>query len=139
MRDTARLCRAGLDGQAPARQRSLAARGTIYFPEGADKLQSEQKQILQAVAEQIGPTSATIEIRGAAAEQAVTAANADGSAADPSYARCAAARDYLVKLGIAPQRLRIALDGAKLSPGEKPRVQLYSVTEIAAENPPAKR
>jgi len=136
------ILREGLDDKAPSRQRSLAARGVIYFPDGADKLQSEQKQILQAVAEQIGATSATIEIRGEVAEQPVNAGKAGGSAADPSYARCVAARDYLVILGIAPQRLRIAVGGQKQSPGERPRVQLYSVTEIAAENSankPAKR
>jgi flagellar motor protein MotB len=136
------IMREGLDKTAAARERSLTSQGVIYFPDGEDKLQSEQKQILQAVAEQIGPASTVLEIRGEAAEKSVDAAKAGRSAVDPAYARCVAARDYLVKLGIEPQRLRIAVGGEKQPPGEKARVQLYSVTEIVAEIPgkiPAKR
>jgi flagellar motor protein MotB len=114
----------GLDRAAEAKKRSLISRGTIYFSEG-EQLQGEQKQILQAVAEQIGLGLETIEIRGQAAEKTERAAT------DPAYARCVATRDYLVKLGIAPRRLRIAVDGQRPPPGERPCVQLYSVVEIA--------
>jgi hypothetical protein len=136
------IIREGLDEAAAARKRSLMYRGAIYFSEGEDKLQSEQKQILQAVAKQIGHASDLIEIRAEAEEKTANAADPNHPAADPTYARCAAARDYLVRLGIEPRRLRIAVVGAERSAGERPRVQLYSVTEILAENPgkkPAKR
>jgi outer membrane protein OmpA-like peptidoglycan-associated protein len=129
------ILREGLDKTAAARKRSLTSRGVIYFPDGEDKLQSEQKQILQAVAQEIGHASEAIEIRGEEAEKAANAEKTDRPAADPAYARCAAARDYLVKLGIDPRRLRIALGGERLPQGERPRVQLYSVTEFVADKP----
>ena len=130
------ILREGLEEAAAARKRSLAFRGAIYFPEGEDKLQSEQKQILQAVAKQIGHASELIEIRGEADEKTADAENPNRSAVDPAYARCVAARDYLVKLGIEPRRLRIASSArGNRSAERKPRVQLYSVTEILAEIP----
>ena len=136
------ILRKGLDETAAARKRSLASRGVIYFPDGEEKLRSEQKQILQAVAEQIGHTTGAIEIRGEAFEKAADAEKTSRAAVDTAYARCVAARDYLVKLGIEPLRLRIAVGGARKSPGERPCVQLYTVTEVLAEIPekiPAKR
>lgn len=125
------IVREGFEKNAAADRRSLAARGAIYFSDGELELRSEQKQILQAVAVQIGPTSDAIEIRGETAGDAVRAEKTGDSAVDPAYARCIAARNYLVKLGIEPRRLRIALGGEKRRPGERPRLQLYSVAEIA--------
>jgi outer membrane protein OmpA-like peptidoglycan-associated protein len=136
------ILREGLEEAGESRKRSLAFRGAIYFPEGEDKLLSDQKQILQAVARQIGHSSELIEIRAEADDKTADVENPNRSAADPAYGRCIAARDYLVKLGIEPRRLRIAVVGAGQSSEERPRVQLYSVTEILAENPgkkPAKR
>jgi flagellar motor protein MotB len=125
------IVRQGLDEAAEKKKRSLASRGVIYFSEGEDQLQSEQKQILQAVAEQIGHASETIEICGVTVEKTVAAGKVDRAAVDPTYARCVAARDYLVKLGIEPRRLRIAIGGEKRRPGERPCVRLYGVAEIA--------
>ena len=99
------IVREGLDREAEAKKRSLVSRGVIYFSAEDNQLQSEQKQILQAVAEQIGQGSETIEIRGQAAERTERAAS------DSAYVRCVETRDYLVKLGIEPGRLRIAVGG----------------------------
>jgi outer membrane protein OmpA-like peptidoglycan-associated protein len=139
------VLREGFDKTAAAQPRSLTLRGAVYFAENDVKLQSEQKQILQAVAERIGREADAIEIRGEAYETREKAAETDRTdraATDSAYARCVAARDYLVKLGVAPGRLRIAVDGGRPPPGARPRVQLYSVTEMVAEKPgksPTKR
>jgi outer membrane protein OmpA-like peptidoglycan-associated protein len=122
--------REGFDDTAAARQRSLALQGTLRFADGEKMIANEHKQILQAVAEQIGPTKETIEIRGEAAARPRT-----GDAADPAYTRCVSARDQLVKLGIAPDRLRIAVVAQRRPAGERPRVQLYAVVETVAETP----
>lgn len=119
------IVREGLDQAAEEKKRSLVSRGVIYFSEEDYQLQGEQKQILQAVAEQIGHASETIEIRGQAAEKV------ERMAGDAAYARCVATRDYLVKLGIEPRRLRIAVGCEKKPPGERPCVRLYCVAEIA--------
>jgi hypothetical protein len=119
----------GFDATAVAQQRSLALRGSLRFAEGEKGIASEHKQILQAVAEQVGPTNETIEIRG----EASIAPRTEG-ATDPAYARCVAARDHLVKLGIAPDRLRIAMTARRRSADERPCVQLYSVVELVAES-----
>ena len=84
------ILREGLDRAAAARKRSLAARGVIYFPDGEVELGSEQKQVLQAVAESIGHASETIEIRGESAEKNAAAGREGRPAADPAFARCAA-------------------------------------------------
>jgi flagellar motor protein MotB len=131
--------REGFDDSTAALKRSLTLRGAIYFPDGEVNLQGEQKQLLQAVAEVVGRTSVSIEIRGEATENATEAGKAGAAAADQAYARCAAARNYLIKLGIEPRRLRIAIGDSRRPAGEKPRVTLYSVTEIAAEKSVKKR
>jgi chemotaxis protein MotB len=113
------IVRDGFDDKADSKKRLLACQGVIYFPDEAAQLQSEQRQLLQAVAERIGHDACEVEIRG--------------DAADSSYARCIAARDFLVKLGIEPKRLRIALGGERSPESERPQVRLYSVTEIVAE------
>jgi flagellar motor protein MotB len=136
----AELEREGFAREAEAKKRQVLARGAIFFPEREIKLQSEQKLILQAVAERIGQTAETIEIRGEAAESKAESDRTDQPSIDPAYARCVAARDYLVKLGIEPRRLRIVVTEEKTQATERPRVQLYSITEMVAEKPgPAAR
>lgn len=132
----------GWDAAAEARRRMLALRGTVYFSEGDDSLQSEQKQILQAVAKQVGRSRDQIEIRAEAEEKSPNAESANRPAVEPPYARCVAARDYFVRLGIDPQKLRIAVVAAERSASDRPCVRLYCVSEISAEasvKKPAKR
>jgi hypothetical protein len=124
-----------LNDAATMRKRSLTSRGVIYFSDKDGKLQSEQKQVLQAVAGRIGPASGVIEIHGDAAEKAVNTVKTNHSAADSAYACCTATRDYLIQLGIDPGRLRIAVGGEKRTPGDRTEVRIYSVTEIVAEKP----
>jgi outer membrane protein OmpA-like peptidoglycan-associated protein len=136
------IVKEGWDAAAETRRRTLALRGTVYFSAGEDGLQSEQKQILQAVAKQVGRSRDQIEIRAEAEAKSSEGENANRPAVDPPYARCVAARDYLVRLGIDPQKLRIAVIPAERSASDRPCVRLYCVSEISAEasaKKPAKR
>jgi hypothetical protein len=87
------------------------------------------------VAERIGQTSESIEIRGEAVAGKEESDRTDPPGVDPAYARCVATRDYLVKLGIDPGRLRIVVTEAKTQTVERPRVRMYSITEMVAEKP----
>ncbi len=85
--------------------------GVVFFAYGTADLTEQDKRLLQATALEIGGKPTKIEIRGHTSTRPLSPNSPYKDHWELAYARCANVRDFLVKLGINPKRLRIAVAG----------------------------
>jgi len=85
--------------------------GEIVFPEGGAQLDKTGEQTLRATAQEVGGKPQKIEIRGHTSTKPLPPDSPFKTHWDLAYARCVAVMDYLVKLGVNPKRIRIAVAG----------------------------
>jgi len=83
--------------------------GVIYFKEGASDLTDENRRQMQIVVEQIGGKSQKIEVRGHTSRKPVGDDSPYRDNWDLAYARCRKTMEFLVELGINPQRIRLGV------------------------------
>jgi chemotaxis protein MotB len=123
------------------RQAEQATRGgVVYFEEGHADLSEQHKRILQATAQVIGGKPQKVEIRGHTSSRPLASDSPYQDHWDLAYRRCRNVMQFLVKLGIDPQRLRIsvAAHNEPLHDGtdpqlqkENPRVEVFMLNELA--------
>ncbi|OHB67125.1 MAG: flagellar motor protein MotB [Planctomycetes bacterium RBG_13_63_9] len=118
--------------------------GVVFFAEGSAELTEKSKQILHTVAEVIGGKAQKIEIRGHTSTKPLSADSPFKDHWDLAYARCRSVKDYLVKLGIDPKRIRldVAADNEPRHTTPDPlllkqnaRVEIFMLDEITREGP----
>jgi len=99
--------------------------GVLYFPGGGSELSEENQRKLQEAAREIGGKPQKIEIRVHTSTQPLETDSPYGNCWDLAYARCAVVRDFLVKLGINPRRIRIgvAANNEPVRLGDDPLLQ----------------
>ena len=85
--------------------------GVIYFEESVARLTEENKRQLQIAAQQIGGKPQKIEVRGHTSRKPIPEGSPFRDNWDLAYARCRAAVDFLVEVGIDRQRIRISNAG----------------------------
>ena len=116
--------------------------GVVFFPEGGAELTEEHKRILQATAEIIGGKPQKIEIHGHTSTRPLPDDSPYQDHWDLAYGRCRKVMQFLIKLGINPDRMRIvsAADKEPVHDGvdprlrkENPRVEVFMVDELARE------
>ena len=123
------------------RQGEQATRGgVVYFQEGAAELTEEHKRILQAATQVIGGKPQKIEIRGHTSPRPLPPDSPYHDHWDLAYERCRKVMQFLIKLGINPKRLRLAVaaDNEPVHEGvdprlrkENPRVEVFMLNELA--------
>ena len=125
--------------QTPASERSTTG-GIIYFPDGGWQLGEKQKRTLQNIAKTLGGKPQKIEIRGHTSNKPLPEGSPFRDHWDLAYSRCNEAREYLVKIGINPRRIRIAVAASNelrhtgndpLLARENSRVEIFMLTELA--------
>jgi chemotaxis protein MotB len=85
--------------------------GTIYFHGKSSKLSSEQKNILQAVAREIGVGTKIIDIVGTLPPTGTDAQLPGRAPSELTFSRCLETMHYLAALGIDARRLRVVVAG----------------------------
>jgi len=103
----------------------------LPFDAGSAALREEGRRMLAVAAQEVIGKSRQIEIRGRASLQP-SASNAKKSPWDLTSARCAAAMQYLVKLGISPKQVRLTVV-ADNQPRQLRRGFLWSSDEGSVE------
>ncbi|MBN2477107.1 MAG: OmpA family protein [Pirellulales bacterium] len=113
--------------------------GVVFFQEGSAELTEKNKQVLQATAQEIGGKPQKIEIRGHTSTKPLPPDSPYKTHWDLAYARCNNVMEFLVKLGIDPRRMRLAV-AADNEPlhigndpillGENPRVEIFMLNEL---------
>jgi len=83
--------------------------GVVLFNKGAWKLTPEQERDFEAIARVIAGKPQKIEIRGHTCSDPLPKDSPYKTHWDLAYARCSQARKCLVKLGIDPKRIRLAV------------------------------
>jgi len=115
----------------------------ITFPEGSPHLSEQNKEILQKEALEIGGKPQKIEIRGHTSQRPVPKDSGFRDHWDLAFARCRAAMDYLVELGIDRKRIRMTVAGANepvsmsTDPAkwkQNPRVEIIMLGETVGEH-----
>ncbi len=116
--------------------------GVIYFAAGSSELTEEHQRTLQATALEIGGKPQKIEIRGHTSTRPLPASLPYKDHWDLAYARCCHVRDFLVKLGIDPRRIRVnvAADNEPKHIGNDPlllkendRVEITMLNELTVD------
>ena len=116
--------------------------GVLYFDDGSSELTAEQKRILQSVAQEVGGKPQKIEIRGHTSSRPLPKGCVYKTHWELAFARSSHAMDFLVKLGINPKRMRIAVaaDNEPKHLGKDPllqkendRVEVYMIDELVDE------
>ncbi len=99
--------------------------GVVYFKAGTWKLIGENKHTLKAIAREIGGKPQKIEIRGHTSTRPLPLDSPYKTHWDLAYARCESVMDFLVKQGINPKRIRIAVaaDNEPVHIGSDPLLQ----------------
>ena len=114
--------------------------GVVYFQESAAELTEEHKRILQAAAQVLGGKPQKIEIRGHTSPRPLPPDSPYDDHWDLAYDRCRKVMQFLIKLGIDPKRLRLAVaaDNEPVHEGvdprlrkENPRVEVFMLNELA--------
>jgi chemotaxis protein MotB len=93
----------------PSQESTLG--GAIFFDESSAELTEQAKQVLQKIAEQIAGKPQKIEIRGHTSKAPLPPNSPYHNHWDLAYARCVNTMEYLVTMGIEPQRMRLAVAG----------------------------
>jgi chemotaxis protein MotB len=116
--------------------------GVVYFDEGAAELTEEHKRILQATAQVIGGKPQVVEIRGHTSTRPLPPDSTYDDHWDLAYDRCRKVMQFLIKLGVNPNRMRIAqaADNEPVHSGvdprlrkENPRVEVFMLNELAQD------
>jgi len=116
--------------------------GAVTFREGFAELTEEHKLILQRTAQEIGGKPQKIEIRGHTSTKPLPPESPFKSHWDLAYARSNNVRQFLVKLGINPRRIRVAVaaDNEPKHIGhdpllleENPRVEIFMLNELTED------
>lgn len=117
--------------------------GVLYFKLGSAKLSEAQKQKLQAIALEIGGKRQKIEIRGHASNRPIPQDSPFKDRWQLAYARGRAVLEFLLSLGIDPDRIRLTsagsheplyVDGDPLLMKKNDRVEVFLLDEIAEEH-----
>jgi chemotaxis protein MotB len=85
-----------------------AAGGVLFFAESGAALTNEAKQHLRAIAAEIADKPQRIEVRGHASRNPATDSRNHWTLASE---RAGVVKDYLIELGIGPQRIRLSSAG----------------------------
>lgn len=94
----------------PAVGRGVSTGGdALYFDATDPELSTAARQRLRKVSEGLAGKRHLIEIRGLASGRPLPAGSSFRDSTELTYARCRQARDYLVSLGIEPERIQIVL------------------------------
>lgn len=116
--------------------------GDLIFKPGSGDLTEEHKRRLVQIAQEVGGKPQKIEIRGHTSSRPLPADSPYRSHWDLAYARCVKTMEYLVKLGINPKRIRIAVaaDNEPRHSGidpllqkQNPRVDIYMLNELTTD------
>jgi len=116
--------------------------GIVYFLPGSNQLNDEAKQQLQDTAEVVKGKLQKIEIRGHTSRAPLPSDAPYRDHMDLAYARCRQVQDYMVSLGIKPERFRLAPAGdyEPAHIGSDPelqkrneRVEVFMVSETVEE------
>jgi chemotaxis protein MotB len=83
--------------------------GVVYFQEGSAELTQEDEQALRATAEAIGGKPQKIELRGHTSMRPLPPGSPYKSHWDLAYDRSRRVMQFLIKVGINPKRIRIAV------------------------------
>jgi len=120
----------------------IAVGGVVFFPEQAWMLDEKQKRTLENIASNFGGKPQIIEIRGHTSNAPLPKGSPFLDHWDLAYARCNQARNYLVKLGINPKRIRISVAAANeprhkgndpILARENSRVEIFMLSELAGD------
>jgi chemotaxis protein MotB len=95
--------------QSPRRGDDFQLGGVVFFEEDTARLTDEDKRRLQAIAGKIGGKPQKIEIRGHSSRKPLPKNSSYRDHWHLAYDRCHRVMQYLVKLGIEPQRIRLAV------------------------------
>ena len=115
------------------------AGGKVIFEEGSAELTEKHKQILQRTAQDIGGKPQKIEIRGHTSTKPLPPGTPYKTHWDLAYARSKNVMEFLVKLGIDPRRIRLAvaadnepkhIGNDHLLLEENPRVEVSILNEL---------
>ena len=85
--------------------------GVVYFKESSAELTEEDKRQLQVIAGQIGGKPQKIEIRGHSSRKPLPKNSPHRDHWHLAYDRCYQTLQFLLNLGIEPQRMRLAVAG----------------------------
>lgn len=83
--------------------------GTVFFSEDSSELTNESRARLREISQQIAGKPQKVEIRGHTSRKPVTGGGDHWLLA---YQRCRNAMDYLVEIGLNPERIRLGSAGA---------------------------
>lgn len=87
----------------------LTIGGTVYFDENSSELTESQKRDLQLIALELGGKPQKVEIRGHTSGRPLTPDSPYTDQWDLAYARCHSVMEFLVSVGLKPERLRIGV------------------------------
>ncbi|MEO0529725.1 MAG: OmpA family protein [Planctomycetota bacterium] len=88
--------------------RDTTVGGIVFFEEESDQLTAESRERLKEIASQIAGKPQKVEVRGHASKKPL----ANGrSHLGLAFDRATKAKDYLIELGIAPERVRVSSAG----------------------------
>jgi len=86
--------------------------GVIYFDPGSSQLTGRHRRTLEVTAQQLGGKPQKMELRGHTSARPLGRGSPFKSHWDLAFDRCRRVKDYLVELGIRPERIRIAVAAA---------------------------
>lgn len=116
----------------------------VYFPEFQAELTDSIRRDLQKEATEIGGKPQKIEVRGHTSQRPLPSDSPYRDAWDLAYARARAVKEFLVSLGINPDRIRVsvAADQEPIYRGTDPeklkqnaRVEVFLLDELAPTGP----
>jgi len=93
----------------PAEDATLG--GAVFFPDDSTDLSQASIDTLQQIAEELVGKPQKIEIRGHTTKTPIPPDAPYKNHWDLAYGRCVQVKDELVKLGVEPQRIRLAVAG----------------------------
>ena len=115
--------------------------GVVYFKEGSDKLSDTALQDLEVIASSIRGTPQKIEVRGHTTNRPLPEGSPFKDHWGLAYARCQKVREFLVKQGVNPRRLRVSTAGGNepiqagndtLKTRENARVEIFTLDEYVS-------
>jgi flagellar motor protein MotB len=113
--------------------------GTIYFEDNSTEITPSQEKALQGAVDEIGGKALRLEVRGHTSRRLPANAKQFRDNWDLAYERARHVMEYLVKAGIDPKRIRLAVaaDNEPLSNnvpssgrGKGARVEIYMLNEL---------
>lgn len=120
-----------------------AVAGVVFFKKDSDELSEANKTILQSIAHRVAGIPQKIEIRGHTSNHPLPPDSPFRDHWDLAYARCRRVEQFLVTLGINPQRIRLGVAAGnelrytgtdRLLQEENPRVEILLLGEAVTSN-----